>query len=427
MTRARATLGVCLVASLLAAVPGCVSLPLPFGLGGRGPSFGFTQEDLRGELDAYATRFGGLVASASEEIAHSSTSSTIDRRAVLWQMRLIPAVREAAFLPDPRQGYVRALTIAVMMDRYFSAGDGKALFGEYQPIAVKTARMLAEDAVAIGARFLAPAELEKVRKDVELLAERFPIQGTNFSLVRAQQAAEAVPQSSALTSVITLPLAPFRALQGVDAGAAAIRDFNRTAERFSSVVATLPEELRGQMQLLLFEAEELRAVRQGIVALELAAASADRASLAFDRLPDELRSILAREIPALLRESQGPAAEAARALAQANELAVPLQATATQLREASALWREILGPRDTASPGPENRPFDIREWEATVNAIGAGAAELRGLATELRGFGASAGLDRLFWRAAALLVLFFALMLVYRVLAARLVRRASSG
>src|SRR5262245_64788331 len=134
MHSARANLRVCLVASLLAALPGCASLP--FGLGQRGRSTGFTQEDLRDELDAFTTRFAGLVASAAEEIAHSSTNTTVDRRAVLWQMRLIPAVRESAFLPNPRQGYVRALTITVMMHRYFTAGDGRDLFGDYQPIAV---------------------------------------------------------------------------------------------------------------------------------------------------------------------------------------------------------------------------------------------------------------------------------------------------
>src|SRR5262245_32197277 len=424
MTRARTTLGVCLVAPLLA-LSGCASLP--FGPGWGASPTGFTQEDLRDELDAFATRFAGLVASAAEEIAHSSNSTTVDRRAVLWPMRLIPAVRESAFLPNPRRGYVRALTIAVMMHRYFTAGDGRDLFGDYQPIAVNAARILEDDAVSIGARFLAPAELEEARREVDQIAERFPIQGTNFSLVRAQQAVDAVPPNSALMSVITLPLAPFRVFQGVDAGAAAMRDFNRTAERFSSIVSTLPEELRGQMQLLLFQAEDLRAVRQGIAALELAAASADRAALAVDRLPDEMRAILSREVPALLERSQAPVAEAAQALAQANELAGPLQATATQLREASALWREILRPADAAQPAADARPFDVREWEATANAIGAGAAELRGLATELRGFSTSAGLDRLFWRAAALLVLFFALLLGYRLLAARLVHGAARG
>src|SRR5262245_27411185 len=139
MTRARTTLGVCLVASLLA-LSGCASLP--FGPRWSTPSTAFTQEDLRDELDAFATRFAALVGSAAEEIAHSSTSTAVDRRAVLWQMRLIPAVREAAFLPNPRQGYVRALTISVMMHRYLTVGDGRALFGDEQQIAVNAARIL---------------------------------------------------------------------------------------------------------------------------------------------------------------------------------------------------------------------------------------------------------------------------------------------
>src|SRR5262245_11575349 len=136
MTRAGTTLRVCLVAPLLALV-GFASLPF-----GPRPPPGFTQEDLRDELGAFATRFAGLVASAAEEIAHSSTSTTVDRRAVLWQMRLIPAVREAAFLSNPRQGYVRALTISVMMHRYLTVGDGRALFGDEQQIAVNAARIL---------------------------------------------------------------------------------------------------------------------------------------------------------------------------------------------------------------------------------------------------------------------------------------------
>lgn len=427
MTRARWIPRAFLVACLLGPVSGCTSLPFPSWPGTRGGHAAFTQQDLRDELDAYGSRFAGLVSTTSEEISLASDSSTIGRRALLWQMRLIPPVREAAFLANPRQGYVRALTITVMMQRYFTAGDGKALFGAQQPLAVTTAQILEQDAFAIGARFLAPKDLERVRHDVEQIAERFPIQGTQFSFIRAQQAVEAVPESSALNSVVTLPLAPFRALQGVDAGAAAIRDFNRTAERFSSIVAALPEDLRGEMQLLLLDAEELRALRQGLAALELAAASAERASLAVDRLPDELRSILSREVPALLRESQGPLAEAAQAIARANELAGPLASTATQLNEASAVWREILAPEGAPPRSPDARPFDIREWEAAAHAIGAGATELRGLAAELNGFTTSTGLDRLFWRAAALLALFFALLLGYRLLSARLAPRAPRG
>jgi len=414
-------LGVLLASALLALVPGCASLPFRLPFTGGGFERGFSQEELSDELNAYASRFSGLVTTAGEEISARSSTPAVRRRALLWGLRLGPAVQEAAFHPNPRAGYVQMLTVAVMMRRYLTAGDGRSLFGESQPIAVTTAETLEEDALAIGARFLTAAELAAVKREVDGLAERYPIQGTQFSLVRARQAGQAIPASNALTEVITLPLAPFRALQGVDTGAAAIRDFNQTARRFSTVVAGLPEEVRGEMRLLFFDAEELQSVQQGLAAFELAAASAERASLAIETLPADLRAALDQELRGLLEQSQGTIGQASEAVAQARELAGPLQETATQLREASALWREILGPQTPR--GPDDRPFDVREWEAAARAIGTTAAELRGLAGELQGLSGSAGLDRLFWRAVALLVVLFALLLAYRVLASRLVRR----
>jgi hypothetical protein len=415
----RAPLAVALVAVLCA---GCASLPfrLPFGLPflGGGSERGISQEELSDELNAYATGFSGLVSTAAEEIANSSDDPRLQRRTLLWVQRLPPAVQEAAFVPNPRQGYVRALTVAVMMNRYLTIGDGRDLFGASQPIATQVAATLESDALAIGARFLTPAELASVREEVDQLAERFPIQGTQFSLVRAREAAQAVPSSNVLTEVISLPLAPFRALQGVDSGAAAVRDFNQTARRFATIVAGLPEDMRTQMQLLMLDTEEMRAVRQGLAAFELAARSADRASLAMERLPADLRAMLDEELRSVLAESEGAVGQAAQVVTEARGLAGPLQETATQLRDASALWREILGP--SKPPGPDDRPFDVREWESAARAIGTSAVELRGLATELEGFSASAGLDRLFWRAVALLVVFFALLLAYRVLSARL-------
>jgi len=423
MNPSRIRRGAPFAAALIAALSGCASLPFRLPFTGPGFERSLSQEELSDELNAYASRFTGLVSTAGEEITAASDDPTIRRRALLWSLRLNPAVQEAAFHPNPQAGYIRTLTIAVMMRRYLTTGDGRNLFGASQPIAVAAGEALEAEAFAIGERFLTAKELEGVRRDVDQLAERFPIQGTQFSLVRARRAVQAVPSSNALTDVMTLPLAPFRALQGVDTGAAAVRDFNQTARRFSTIVAALPQELRGEMQLLLYDAEELRTIRQGLAAFELAAASAERASLAMERLPDELRATLDRELRALLEESQGTLGEAAQVMAQAREVAGPLEETATQLREASTLWREILGPREPGPRSPDERGFDVREYESAARAIGESAAELRGLAAELQGFSGSAGLDRLFWRAVALLVVFFALLLAYRALAARLVRR----
>lgn len=410
-----------LVAALLVALAGCASLPLRLPFTG-GFERGLSREELADELNAYASRFAGTVSTAGEEIAARSDEPLIRRRTLLWKLRMTPAIQEAAFVPDPRAGYVRALAVTVMMRRYLETGDGRNLFGAEQPIATAAAELLVNDAFAIGARFLTGAELDAVRREVDHLADRFPIVGTQFSLARARQAGDAVRASNVLGEVMSLPLAPFRALQGVDSGAAAVRDFNQTARRFSTIVASLPEELRGEMLLLLFDAEELRAIRDGLAAFEQTAAGVERASLAMERLPEELRATLDEEVRALLAGSEGPLGEAARALAEAREAAEPLRATAAELREASALWREILGPHDPASRDPDARPFDVREWEAAARAIGTSAVDLRGLAAELRGLSSGAGLDRLFGRAVALLVVFFALLLAYRVAVARLAR-----
>jgi hypothetical protein len=422
-----------LLAALLAALSGCASVasfrPALPGLGG--PARGLSEEELADELLAFASGFAGLVGTAAEEISNRSDDPVMRRRALLFGLRLDPAVRDAAFLPNPRAGYLRVLTIVVMLRHYLTTGDGRDLFGASQPIAVSVAETLEADAYALGSRFLTAAELAEVRREVVGLAERFPIRGTQFSLMSARGAVEEAPTRGALHEVISLPLAPFRALQGVDTGAAAVRDFNQTARRFATIVASLPAELRGEIQLVLLDADELRAVREGIGAFELAAASGERASLAMERLPEELRATLDHEVRALLEESQQPIAQAAQAVEKAAEMSAPLRETATQLREASALWREILGARDATPRGPDERPFDVREWEATARAIGTSATELRELAVELerlrgslQGSSLSPALDGLFWRAVALLVVFFALLLAYRVLAARVAARA---
>src|SRR5512134_764090 len=230
-----------LLAALLAALPGCTSIGLrPPLLGLGGADSRLTQEELADELNGFASRFAGLVSTAGEEIAATSDDPTLRRRALLFSLRLTPAVQEQAFVPDPREGYVRVLTIAVMLRYYLTTGDGRELFGDAQPIAVSVAETLEADAYAIGTRFLTPAELEEVRGEVGRLAERFPIRGTQFSLASASQAVHEAPSHGPLYNVVTLPLAPFRALRGVDTGAAAIRDFNQTARRIGVIAAALP-------------------------------------------------------------------------------------------------------------------------------------------------------------------------------------------
>ena len=228
-------------------------------------------------------------------------------------------------------------------------------------------------------------------------------------------------------------MSPVRALEGVGSGASAIHDFNETAARFASVVATLPELIRWELELLLFEVEERQSVTRLLAALESVSESAVRASLAIDRLPGDLQTTMGGS-----REVLDAASATIR---EAQLLLVPFAVAAEEIRLTTAAVAEITAQEPDAEPG---RAFDIREWETAAREIGVASGELRGAASEILAVVESGGLDGKLlqvsdaveraevsaqaivdaaaWRVLQLLLVAFALLVLYRLVAARFLR-----
>jgi hypothetical protein len=420
-----------LLAALLLAT-GCTSirsLHVPFMGGERGMRGSMTLEGLGQELAFQATSFAAWVSTAADDIQDKTQSRRIRRNALLWRLRMIPIAQRAAFAEDPRAGYIRSLQITVLQRRYFETGDGRDLFGPQQSIAVDVAKRLEDQAVEIGDRFLTKEELARVVAEVNANAEKFPIQGREFSLQRAITGTLQLQESDLITSVLSIPLAPFRALQGVDSGAQAIREFNVTARRFTDVAGNLPEQIRGQLELFMYDFEDRETVEKGLAAFQTLSESAERASHTVADLPEELRQTLQLS----LEDSKSTVAKLGDAVDKLRQLMGPLDDTAKNLREGSVAWREVIGSWEQRNTDPTpGRPFDIREWGDTANSIGNAALELRGLASDANGIKPSDALtaaldrsiDRIFWRAALLIALFFGGLILYRVIATLLARRA---
>lgn len=419
--------------ALLLLTTGCSIFRAPLqwiGAGGiAGMGRGVTVEGLRQELAFQAASFAAWVASAAEDIGNDSKSRRVRRNALVWRLRMVPWAQRAATHEDPRIGYLQSLLIAKLQLDYFTTGDGSELFGDQQSIAVDVAKRLEEQALTIGQRFLTRAEQTRINNDVEQFAKQFPIQGREFSMQRAVSGAIQMQQSDLVTSVLSIPLAPFRALEGVDSGAQAIREFNVTAQRFTDVVGQLPEQLRGELELFLYDVEDRQTVVQGLAAFETLAASADRASLTISELPEELRTTL----KATIDDSQGSLAKIAAAIDQLRALAAPLDETSKNLRDASQSWRETLGSWEQRNAEPDTGPpFDVRDWGNAAGQIGTAAVELRGLAVDAGELKPSDALtaaldrsvDRIFWRGAALIGLLFVALVAYRLISARIARPA---
>lgn len=453
------------LAGLLLLAGGCRSVPglgyvrnALFSWGGGGPQF--TEEDLREDLAGYAARFKATVTATADEIGDASADPEQKRRALLWKIRIVPIADEAAFLSDPERAYVALFALATSQHDYLATGAGADVFGDAQPAAVAASESLVVSARDIGRRFLNDPQQEKLETQVAALAQQHPIRGV-FVPETVQAVVTATAPGGSFDWVISLPLAPFRALEGVDAGAQAIREFNATAQSFNQIVADLPQRLRWNVELFSYELEQRSMVESARDSLEKVARSSERFSQAVATLPADLReqtSMLFQQLDARQGELQRTLAEARGLASDVNgagehlaPLAETLERTAAQVQQAGEAWAVVIAqarePGSPPAPGQAPaRPFDVLDYERTAAQIAAASAEIRGLLTDVRALGGPGepvpaltrveGSGRTLvnlaaWRSAELLIGFFALLFLYRRLethlAARRARKAASA
>jgi hypothetical protein len=394
-----------------------------------------TEEELRGEVLRAVDRFVVSVSTAADAISQTSRDRSVRRRALLWKVRMIPAAQRAALAPRATEGLLRLFVIATVQRVYLVEGSGRDLFGDQQETARAAALEFDRDMAELTQRVLTKEQAARLDAEVERLAAQNPIRG-EFMLETTQTAFARATTRGAFDWFLSVPLVPFRALEGVESGAQAIHEFNATAQQFNELVAVLPEQTRWQLELFLYDVEDRETLAAAIGATQAIAESAERLSLAAEHLPETTR----RELVALLDQSAAGQAELRQTLAalrdalasadgaiqNARPLAESLELVAANVDAAGRSWTgvvEAIQREEDEPPDPDARPFDIGDYERAAARIGTSAAELRALVADVRGGGPGGSLlDALLWRALAFVAGAFALLLVYRALAAFVAR-----
>ena len=358
-----------------------------------------TLDELRDHLMDFSSSFGVLVTEAADRIGLETSDTKVRRLTLLWKIRMPPLAQDAASDPDPRTGYVEALTVAVAQRQYFDDGVGKSLFGALQPIALDSAKEIEQNALRLGTSFLPPDKLDELHQEVQQLAKEHPLRG-EFLRESIQAGLTKAESGGAFNDIISIPMAPFRAIAGVESGAQAIHEFNATAAQFTDIVDQLPQRLRWQMELLSYDLQEQGGVlEQSLQSLQVVAQSADRLSLAAERLPDDAREALlnasaelearSATLKALLAEYRGAMTDTGTTAASLGPLIEALSRTSEQLNQAGTAWggliAELNKPNPPLPPGtPPPRPFDILDYEKTAIAISTTARDVREAVDDLR-------------------------------------------
>ena len=250
-------------------------------------------------------------------------------------------MNQAAFLAEPEASYVAMLTLATSMHDFLTVGGGADAFGDQQQLAVDASRSWWPAAVELGDSFLSreAARARHAARSRSWSRQR-PIRG-EFVAEQVQSLVMSTAASPMFDWVTEIPLSPFRALQGVDQGAQAIREFNETALEFSRTVAgdAAPDPL---------EPRAARARRQpagrigaSLENFDALARSAESISVTAAALPETLRELLA---------------EAERTGQTLEPLSASLERSATAVAAAGAAWGGLV---EELASRPRIRPSEV--------------------------------------------------------------------
>jgi hypothetical protein len=280
MDRKKAVLLVLAAAVDVATVAGCASAPPQSRLASQVTTDTGKVQGLRYKVFGYVGLFSATVESTADAVAAASTDTNIRRNAVLWKMNAIPAGLTATVHPDALATLLDVWTLSAQMERYFSDGAGKGLFGPHQRLAIVASRELTAAAVAILQDFMPPEMFDKAISTGGAWVATHPLKTSLFA------------RDSAVELV-----APLMANQG----GSALSAIGNVEDRVDSLTARItvygpfiPKLLRWQAELMLMDAPAalidvedrlLRSVQDERKAVTDAIDQQRRAS--FDQIRDE--------------------------------------------------------------------------------------------------------------------------------------------
>jgi hypothetical protein len=232
-------------------------------------------EQLRLRLDEFAARYSGIVETAADAIIHEAKDPVLQRRALRWKMRAIPACHLAVFRNEPLASLIDTMVLCHQMAQFFTVGAGKDCFGPHQDVAIRTAKQLETEIDAVAETVTkGTAGLTNVQIDVDAWAEENPIQSLNFTR----------------NSPIRLFADQARRAEGVFDAVDSMEDrIQQLSTRLRFYVHHLPRQSRWEAELLVDEIFEVTRLEQGLRNLDSITRSMDKVSTVIEGVPDLVR------------------------------------------------------------------------------------------------------------------------------------------
>jgi methyl-accepting chemotaxis protein len=437
---------------IMVVILGVFLLLLPAGCGqksqrtigsGVTPTTGqFSKQELGDQLDKFREYFKATLRQVANELNERVPSTRTEKTTLQMRARMVQGLNAMLDNDDSIVAFIETWALCTRFRMYLEEGEGSALFGDAHQIALDASKRLEAEIQRISVIFLKKDVFEATRKNVIEFAHNNPIRGT-FSnvIVYATEVQEGQPNP--FLNVLKIPMTPFRAIEGVDRTASAIHQFSDTADRFSAIVAELPESSRWQLQLLLFDLEEANMTKSFLSSLSQLSESSARLEKTAEKLPEQIREQLTQFVEDVdkrqtaLQETLQQAEKTSLALndtlEKLDQTAGSFNAVAKDVTETAQAWEnaakatgEIVQEFNKIKPSPqeEKSSFDIKDYRDTAEQTSRAANDIKALLAEIEDLLESRRYDSvlngLLLRVAGLVVLIFVLAVLYRIISIRL-------
>lgn len=400
-----------------------------------------TKEELRDHLDGLADSFKVSINSLAEEIIRKSPNKSVKIQSLETRIRLLYALNAIMQEDDSVAVFLNTWAVCIRFRLFLEEGEGTALFGENHEKATETARNGEKRIEEVGTLFLTEELFNATRKDLFEFARANPVK-LNLSNLIMNPTEVKKGGGDRFLPILALPMEPFRAIGGVDRTATAIGRFTDTADRFTDILAELPETSRWQLLLFLYELEESETMKSLVDSSAMLSESSQRLAATSEQLPENIRkqlSVLLDEVDAKQKNLQVTLAQAENvaktvneAMNSVTEASWSLDQTATSVTDTADAWKQAaqatgLAIKEAAifqpKPGDPPSTFDIRDYQDTARAVTQAASELRAATAELRLLADPQWISKvsgiLVWRIAEVTGILLGSLLIYRLVIKR--------
>ena len=405
-----------------------------------------------------------------DQLGELSPNAKTKRLTLVMRLRFREAFYTMLGQDDPVLALLETWGLGLRLKDYFEVGEGRSLYGEHTGIALAFATDLEARLEQIGAKFLGESSFEETRENLKSFAARNPIRTRFTSLI--VYATEARPgQTMPFADVAAIPMAPLKALEGVDRTASAIYGVQSSMDRFSAIVDDMPESVRWQLLLLLMDMEDTEIVKAMLTSMPQVSDSSARLADTAEQLPKTLReqtSVLIEEIDAkqanlqtTIDKVQETTLALEKAFAAAQKTVESTARTAESIRQTAHEWESAIGATgefvevikqwraETPKKKETSASVTVNDYKETVQGVTLAADELKSLVAEVRemldsgvltahvrdvndrvigvvdrtAIRADGFTDHVFWRSTQFSGIVFVLALVYRFVSTRVVGR----